>query len=292
MEAPLKGVDDPWLPAPEPLSALEFDQISRLARERFGLDLKRGKEELVAARLGRKMREHRCGSFRAYYRHVLDDPTGEALIGLIDALTTNHTSFLREPSHFDFLRKTIVPALAGRARFDIWCAACATGEEPYTICCSLLEEMGPPARARARILASDISTRALAAARLGAYGDDRLEGLPEIWKRKYFEPEQGQAQRRWRVRPEVRQMVEFRRINLIEPLPGLGPFPVIFCRNVMIYFDRPTQERVAGRLAERLEPGGYLLVGHAESLTGLHHDLTYVCPAVYRRGEPAARGRR
>jgi chemotaxis protein methyltransferase CheR len=288
----LKGDEYSWAPAIEPLSAADFDRISRLARERFGLDLKRGKEDLVAARLGKKMREHRFGSFREYYRHVLDDRTGEALIGLIDALTTNHTGFLREPAHFDFLRRTVAPALAPRTRFDLWCAACATGEEPYTICFSLLEEMGTPARGKARILASDISTRALAAARQGVYPADRLEGVPEDWRRKYFEPAESEGRQAWRVRPEVRQMVEFRRINLIEPLTPAGPFPVIFCRNVMIYFDRPTQEQVVRRLAERLEPGGYLLLGHAEGLTGMNHGLTYVRPAVYRRGEAAPGGRR
>ena len=273
----------------EPLSAADFEQISRLARERFGLDLKRGKEDLVAARLGKKMRELRLRGFREYLRHVQEDRTGEALIGLIDALTTNHTGFLREPAHFDFLRRQLLPGLAARGRIDIWCAAAASGEEPYTIACSLLEELGPGARFKARILASDISTRALAAARTGAYAAERMQAVPEDWRRKYFERLHGDARFAWRVRPEVAQMVEFRRINLIEPLPPTPLFAVIFCRNVMIYFDRATQEGVVRRLAGRLEPGGHLLLGHAESLTGMNHGLDYVRPAVYRKG-PARTG--
>jgi chemotaxis protein methyltransferase CheR len=265
------------------LSDGEFQAIRRLAHEKFGLELKSGKQELVAARLGKKLREHNFPTFRDYYRHVLEDSTGEALIGLIDALTTNHTSFLREPAHFDYLRETILPALERRRRIEIWSAACSTGEEPYSIACALLEAGVAPDRAR--IVATDISTRVLETARAGVYPAERFEEIPAGWRRKYLL----RGTRRWegwfRLRPEVRAMVEFRRLNLVEPFPELGPFPVIFCRNVMIYFDKPTQERVVGRLEARLEPGGWLLVGHAESLAGVRHSLRYVKPAVYRKPE-------
>jgi chemotaxis protein methyltransferase CheR len=263
------------------LSEQEFESIRRLARQEFGLDLKRGKEELVAARLSKKLREHGMTSFRQYYRHVLEDSSGEALIGLIDALTTNHTSFLREPAHFNFLRDAIVPSLGRRARIDVWSAACSTGEEPYSIACSLLDAGVEPWRIR--ILASDISTRVLKSAQQGVYPADRFTGVPGDWMRKYLMRGAGKWEGWLRIRPEVRELVEFRRLNLIEPMNSVGRFQVIFCRNVMIYFDKATQEGVVGRLSEHLEHGGWFLVGHAESMAGLHQGLRYVRPAIYQK---------
>src|SRR6266850_257719 len=158
-------------PASEILSTREFDQITQLAYRACGIDLKNGKQELVQARLGKKIRQGKFSSYEQYYEHVVADSTGEELIALLDALTTNFTSFLREPTHFDFLRKTIAPSLNGQIR--IWSAACSTGEEPFTIAFSLLEELGMAAAGRIHILASDISSGALAAAERGAYESDR-----------------------------------------------------------------------------------------------------------------------
>lgn len=264
-----------------PLSANEFEEIRRLAYEKFGLDLHKGKEDLVAARLGRKMRETQCKSFRAYYRHVLEDRTGEALIGMIDALTTNHTGFLREPVHFEFLRDQVLPALAGRAHIDFWSAACSTGEEPYTIAFTAMEKMLPSEYGKLSILATDISTKALQSARRAVYPAERFLDFPPLWMRRYLLRGDGSWSGWYRIRPEVTQRVEFERLNLIEQFPHNRRFPLIFCRNVMIYFDKPTQEKLIGRLAECLEPGGYLFVGHAESLTGISHPLRYVRPAIY-----------
>jgi chemotaxis protein methyltransferase CheR len=261
-----------------PLTGPEFQQIRRLAHEKFGLDLRQGKEELVSARLGRQMREARFRTFEEYYRNVLEDSTGAALTAMIDALTTNFTSFFREGAHFEFLRKSVLPAPGGRIR--IWSAACATGEEPYTIAIAALEELGGAAPTRVQILATDISTRALAAARAGIYHADHCEGIPDALASRYL---LRGSQGRRRVKDAVRRMVDFQRLNLIEPFDRLGPFRTIFCRNVMIYFDGPTRESLVNRLAAVLEPGGWLLTGHAESLTGLHHPLAYVKPAVYRK---------
>jgi len=261
------------------LTPREFEAIRRLAYEHFGLDLRSGKEQLVAARLGKKIREAHFRSFEEYYRYVREDATGEALVGMIDALTTNHTAFFREAAHFEFLRLTVLPALAGRERFRIWSAACATGEEPYTIAICVLDELGPAAAGRVQILATDISTRALHAARTGIYAAERCETIPPATARKHLLRGGG----RYRVKPALSAMLEFHRINLMEPFQHLGLFPAIFCRNVMIYFDRPTREGLVRRLARCLEPGGWLLVGHAESLTGIDHGLEYVRPAVYRQ---------
>jgi chemotaxis protein methyltransferase CheR len=275
-----------------PLTHKEFEQIRSLARERFGLDLRSGKEELVTARLSKRIRNWGFRTFQQYYDHVLADRSGEALVEMIDSLTTNHTMFLREPEHFDFLRDTIAAEFGGRNLLEIWSAACSTGEEPYSIAVCLLEKLGMDAAARIRILASDISTRALNAARQGVYAESRFDGFPGTWLRKYFLRGDGKWKGWYRVKPEVRGMVDFRRINLMEPLGNLPKFAVVFCRNVMIYFDKPTQEDLLRRLADRLEPGGYLLTGHSESLLGSRQALEYVRPAVYRKPLEGAGARR
>jgi len=266
-----------------PLTSREFEQFRQLAYQRFGLELKDGKQGLVSARLGKKLREQGFLTFQDYYEHILADSTGEALVGLIDALTTNFTSFLREPAHFDYLRKAILPEIPGSERIRIWSAACATGEEPYSIAFSVLEELGAKAWGRVELLATDISTKALGTAQKAAYPAERFEGLPQEWLRRYLLRGEGRWQGWYRVKPEVRSVVEFRRLNLMEPFAHLPRFHVIFCRNVMIYFDKPTQADLVARLAGRLEPGGYLLTGHSESLLGSHPGLQYVRPAVYRR---------
>jgi chemotaxis protein methyltransferase CheR len=268
-------------PLTESLSQLEFDQITHLAWRTCGIDLKKGKRELVQARLGSKIREGKLDSFKQYYDRVIADTTGKELIALLDALTTNFTSFFREAAHFDFLRKTIIPAITGEIR--IWSAACSTGEEPYSIAFSLVEQLGIPAASRVHILASDISSRALAAAERGAYEADRFKEFPAGWLNKYLLLGSGQWGGWFRVKPSIRSMIEFRRLNLIEPFRPAKPFHVIFCRNVMIYFDKETQAQLVNRFASCLEPGGYLLIGHSESLTGLKHPYEYVKPAVYRR---------
>jgi chemotaxis protein methyltransferase CheR len=277
-----------------PLTASEFERIRELAHEKFGLDLRPGKEQLVSARLGKQLRRLGLRTFRDYYAHVLAEPTGQALVEMIDALTTNHTSFLREKSHFDFLRSRFLAEWQDRSPLEIWSAACSTGEEPYSIAISLLEEWGGSLRQPVRILATDISTRALEIAGRAVYQADRLEGMAPGTVRKYFLRGQGQWQGWFRLRPHVQKMVEFRRLNLNEPFPRLPRFAVIFCRNVMIYFDRETQDGLVRKLAECLEPGGYLFTGHSESLIKSAHPLAYVMPAVYRklpsRNHPAGAG--
>ncbi len=267
-------------PTREILSPTEFHRITHLAWRTCGIDLKNGKRELVQARLSKKVRQGGFSSFKDYYDHVAADTTGAALIGLVDALTTNFTSFLREPAHFDLLRKTIIPGIRGQIR--IWSAACSTGEEPWSIAFSLFEELGPSAADRIQILASDISSRALAIAEGGAYEAHRLSELPKDWPSKYLLRGSDRWEGWFRVKPFIRRIIEFRRFNLMETFQPQRRFHVIFCRNVMIYFDKDTQERLVDRLACCLEPGGYLLTGHSESLTGLKHPFHYVSPSVYR----------
>jgi len=271
----------------------EFEAIRRLAYDKFGLDLRKGKEELVAARLGKRMREGGFESFEEYYRHVVGDTSGDALVGMIDALATNHTSFLREATHFQFLKKEVLPGLRERPRIEMWSAACSTGEEAYTLAFTLHDQWGADTFRKVRILATDISTKALAAAQNAVYLAERFSAVPPAWLRQYLLRGEGRWTGWYRVKPEVRSQIEYARLNLVEPFSQRSLFPVIFCRNVMIYFDKPTQEGVVNRLAACLEPGGYLFIGHAESLTGLKHELTYVRPAIYRKPGPAfARGLR
>jgi chemotaxis protein methyltransferase CheR len=264
------------------LQEREFEQFRKLAYEKFGLNLTGAKQDLVASRLGKKLRELRLPSFRAYYDLVVSDKTGESLAAMIDALSTNHTLFLREAAHFDYLRQILLPALRKRSRIDVWSAPCSTGEEPYSIAMVLFNELGIPPHPPVFIRAVDISTKALTAARAGVYPAGRLAGLsPQQIKRYFRETEPG----RFTIVPELRRAVEFERANLIEPLADTRLYPLIFCRNMMIYFDKVTQEKVVQQLARRLEPGGHLFIGHSESLMGARHPLEYIKPAIYRLPE-------
>jgi chemotaxis protein methyltransferase CheR len=262
-----------------PLAPQEFEQIRQLAYRTFGLNLRSGKEELVSARLRKLVAKGGFRTYQEYYRHVLQDPTGRSLESMIDALTTNYTSFLRGPDHFDFLRQHVLPQLGDRNPIEIWCAACSTGEEVWTLACLCNDAF--PTR-KIQITATDISTKALRFAAEGFYPPERCESLPAEWRARYFPVEKGPPAG-LRVSPKLRSQVIFRRLNLVEEFSWPKPFPLIFCRNVMIYFDRDTQARLVKRLEEALEGGGYLFVGHAESLARMEHSLQYIRPAIYRK---------
>lgn len=276
--APVHVVDS--IPA---LTSSEYEKISRLAYEHFGLDLRGGKQGLVAARLGKKVRELGLKSFQHYYDYIKADPSGTALAGMVDQLTTNHTSFFREPRHFDYLRKTIFPVLRTRSRINIWSAACSSGEEAYSIAMALLEESPREAYAKVRIKATDISTRMLEKATLGIYPPERVAEIPPALLQRYLLKGKDESAGSFRFRNDVRAMIEFEHLNLMGRLPEAYCCSVIFCRNLMIYFDKPTQQALVQRLTEYLEDGGYLFIGHSESLNNISHSLDYVCPATYRK---------
>ena len=265
------------------LSPRTFDRIRRLVYEQAGIDLKEGKEQLVSARLGKKLRETNTHSYEEYLRQVEADRTGESMIALIDALTTNFTSFLRETAHFDFLRAEVLPKLGSRSLVEFWCAAAATGEEPYSLIFTMLDALGGPLKSNCRLLATDISTRALRAAQKGVYPAERFASCPKEWLPKYLLRGEGDCKGLYQVKPDIIRRIEFRRLNLVESFDAGRTFPLISCRNVMIYFDKATQEKVVNRLTSFLEPGGYLFVGHSESLTGLAHALKFVKPAIYQK---------
>ncbi|HEX5227178.1 MAG TPA: protein-glutamate O-methyltransferase CheR [Bryobacteraceae bacterium] len=273
------------------LTAAEFREIANLAYQRFGLDLKRGKEALVAARLGKKLRKLGFQTFAQYHKHVLADSTGDALIELIDALTTNHTSFLRERAHFEFLARAVKEEFRNVTTLRVWSAACSSGEEPYSIAMCLADAFAAASARQYQILATDISTRVLASAQRGVYPEARFADVPEQWRRTYLLRGRGTSDGFYKIKPELVRRVEFERLNLIEPFRERAPFHVIFCRNVMMYFDKPTQQAIVQKLAGCLERGGYLFVGHSESLTGVEHGLEYVRPATYRNQRPEKAGK-
>lgn len=274
------------LPDAPRLTRRELAIIIQLVHEKTGIALHEGKRALITSRLHKRLRATGAKSVGDYLRRLEADAGGAELAALLDAMTTNHTSFFREPDHFAFLAGHVVPELLARRHggsIEVWSAACATGEEPYTLAITLLEAVPAPAARRIGVLGSDLSTRALRVAREGVYRLEKVEPVPAALLRRYFERGLGDQAGLARVREEVRRLVEFRRLNLVE-ITSLGrQFPVIFCRNVLIYFDRAVQQRVVSMLERHLTPGGYLFVSHAESLNGLAHELEGVAPAVYRR---------
>ena len=266
------------------LSDHELSDIVRLVYDKSGITLHDGKRALIIARLQKRLRAGAFRSFSEYLRMVRADESGQELGLLLDAIATNHTSFFREPQHFEILvRKVLPPWRAGSRRpLDLWSAACSSGEEPYTMVMSLADA-GVPVD-DVRLLASDLSSKALAKARDAVYTSDRVEGLPVETLRRHFEKGLGAHAGTARVQPHVRRPVEFRQLNLLE-IGDLGKrFDAIFCRNVMIYFDKAVQQRVVAMLETHLRPGGHLFISHSESLNGLTHGLHWAAPAVYQRG--------
>jgi chemotaxis protein methyltransferase CheR len=265
----------------------EFEKISRLVYSHCGIHLHDGKKELVKARLSERIREGNFKSFADYYDYVKTGEGTDEFIAMIDSLSTNLTSFFREDGHFRALSR-IVPALIreaggrGRPRLRLWSAGCSTGEEPYTMAITCLEA-AQGAGADIRILATDISTRVLKKAAQGIYPADRVKSIPPDLLRKYFQVGQGSWAGHYRVKKDVRDLVSFERFNLMEPIASGDPFDAIFCRNVMIYFDKKTQEGLVNRFHGRLAKGGYLFIGHSESLTGLGHAFAYLEPSLYRK---------
>lgn len=267
---------------PPVLSGPQFEAIRRLIHEVCGINLQAGKEALVRSRLSKRLRALGLADFDAYLARVREDRTGAELSELVNALTTNKTSFFREPEHFEYLREVIVPELEGRrGPIRVWSAGCSSGEEAYSLAIVLREALTDAAWREVRILATDISTRVLAKARDGVYAEGEVRVIPRAWLARYFEKVQRDGQTAYAVRAELRSAVRVARLNLMEPWPMKGPFDLIVCRNVMIYFDRPTQQRLVQRFWEMLAPGGHLFVGHSESLTSLGHSFRYVRPATY-----------
>ena len=263
------------------MNTQQFEKLCRRVYDLCGINLKSGKEELVHSRLNKRLNALNLDSFEEYFKFLDNDRQGKEVIWMIDALTTNKTSFFREIQHFEFLRERVLPNLKEK-KLRIWSAACSSGEEPYSIAMLLAETLPNFKNWDIRILGTDICTKVLEMANQAVYSADLLEPIPAAWRQKYFTAENA-SKSTYRLLPELRKLVRLGRLNFMDNFPMRGPFDVIFCRNAMIYFDKPTQETLVRRFYDLIAPGGYLLVGHSESLTGAKHDFTYIQPATYQK---------
>lgn len=262
------------------LTASQFARITRLLHDHAGIRMREGKEGLVRARLTKRLRKLGLADFDAYLEFVEQEPSRREFAEMIDALTTNKTSFLREASHFDYLRDVVFPQLGNSVR--IWSAGCSSGEEPYTLAMLCHDALPDIARRDVKILATDISHRVLATAKAGVYPAENMNDVPAAWLQKHWVRRTDTNGRPvYEAQPSLRRLVHFAKLNLMERWPMQGPFDAILCRNVMIYFDKATQQQLVERYWALLRPGGHLFVGHSESLTGLTHRFRYVQPAVY-----------
>jgi chemotaxis protein methyltransferase CheR len=264
------------------LNPKQFQKISDMVYRTAGINLKEGKEALVRARLMKRLRFLGMNRVEDYIEFIdSDQGTGE-VAALIDVMTTNKTSFFREVDHFHFLREQVLPGL-NMPRVRFWSAACSSGEEPYTLAILLREHLPEVERKDVRILATDISRRMLDKALQAVYPQDVVGEVPLPAYRKYFAARHNDRSGSCQVAAEARALVHFTYLNLMDPWPMKGLFQVIFCRNVMIYFDKPTQQELINRFWDCLEPGGHLFVGHSEGLSSVKHRFRYVRPAVYQK---------
>jgi chemotaxis protein methyltransferase CheR len=268
----------------------EFEFIRHVVGENAGIVLGPKKRQLVQGRVARRMRELGLPSYEAYCEHVRQSGP-EELVGLINCLTTNVTSFFRENHHFEALASYMLPEAlkrnAATRRIRIWSAGCSTGEEPYCVAMVAGEVLPASQRWDMKILATDIDSNVIAQAQRGVFGLDRVTSVPEARLRRCFRRGARDQIGNVRVREEIARLVTFRKLNLMHEWPMRGPFDIIFCRNVMIYFDQATRERLVHRFAQILAPGGYLCIGHSESIHGMAMPFKLVGKTIYRRqGEP------
>jgi chemotaxis protein methyltransferase CheR len=281
---------DLYLSQKQEMTDADLKKISSLVYDLSGINLNEGKKELVKARLGKRMRSGQFRSFGDYYRHVLQDQTGQELVYLLDSLATNFTHFFREAKHFDFLRKELVPELTSKKKGNghklrFWSAGCSSGEEPYSLGITLLENLKNLELWDLKILATDLSTKVLKTAASGIYSRERIRSIPPDLVKKYFL----RGDHSWRdyvkVKDALKKYISFERLNLKGEFSFSEPFDCIFCRNVMIYFDKQTQNSLVNRFYACLAKGGILFIGHSESLTGIQHRFRYLKPAVYQKEE-------
>jgi chemotaxis protein methyltransferase CheR len=262
----------------------DFEAISTQMKSLTGINLTRQKRELVYGRLAVRLRALGIRTFREYRRIVAGD--SQEQVRMCNAITTNLTSFFREPHHFEHLRDQVLPAFreqAGERRLRIWSAGCSSGEEPYSIAMTVLEIMPEALNRNVRVLATDLDSDVLSIAASGEYPAERVKGLSEGRLRRFFTEHKEQGTSHFVVRPEVRALVTFKQLNLMKPLPMSGPLNVIFCRNTVIYFDKDTQRDLFARIAPLQRPGDLLYLGHSESLLSVSTDYESIGRTTYLR---------
>ena len=280
----------PSVNIPAVLSDNIFSRFSSFIYDEVGIKLPLAKKTMLEARLNKRLKAHGFRSFEEYSDFVFSAAgRSEELVNLIDVVTTNKTDFFREPIHFEYLVKSAIPTLidaqdAGFKRpFKIWSAGCSTGEEPYTMSMVLSEFAAAQPGFKSSILATDISTIVLNKAKNAIYAEERVDTIPLQLKKKYLLKSKDKNKPLVRMSPVLRSMIQFKRPNFMEDFGMHEQMDVIFCRNVIIYFDKPTQERLLNRFCKQLVKGGYLFLGHSETLSGLNVPLTPVASTVYRK---------
>jgi chemotaxis protein methyltransferase CheR len=283
MEASASNFEQPAL-----LSVRDFGRLSRFIYDTCGIKMPEAKKTMLEARLSKRLRVLGMRSFSDYCDYLFA-PEGQEreLVQMLDMVTTNKTDFFREPDHFDYLTHTVLPEWLRRhegATLSIWSAGCSSGEEPYTLAMVLSEFAQRNPGFDYQILATDLSTRVLEKAKLAVYQEQQAEPIPLNLKKKYLLRSKDRASGTVRIVPELRQKVRFQRLNFMDEDFGLREqLDVIFCRNVIIYFDRPTQEKLLQRFHRYLKPGSFIFMGHSETLSGLDVPLVSVYPTVYRK---------
>ncbi len=260
-----------------------FSEVQKLVHTYIGVTLKSGKETLVASRMVRRMRALRLDDSRQYMNYLREEKTGEELTLFLDAITTNTTHFFRERLSFDVCIQMVEQWLAeGQKKFRFWSAASSTGQEPFTLAMMLFEVFQKHKGIDWKILATDINTQVLDHCRQGIYGDNAMESMPESYRKRFFTRTENGA---WKINHNLQEHMVFNRLNLAkQPWPMKGPLDVVFCRNVMIYFENDVRHPLLAGIHGLLKSGGYLFVGHAESLSGFVSDFKTIKPSVYCKG--------
>jgi chemotaxis protein methyltransferase CheR len=264
----------------------DFNALRAIVKAHTGINLTDQKRELVYGRLSRRLRALELGTF-SEYRELLSDESGQEFIEFCNAITTNLTSFFRESHHFDYVREQILgprledPRAARRLR--IWCAGCSSGEEPYSLAMTLRETLADAGRWDIRILATDLDSDVLARGERGIYAADRLRDMEPARLRRFFRATTHNGQPAYAAAPELRELITFKQLNLMTEFPMKGPLDAIFCRNVVIYFDKDTQRDLFARMSRLQEPGATLFLGHSESLFKVSSDYALIGKTIYRR---------
>ncbi|WEK56259.1 MAG: protein-glutamate O-methyltransferase CheR [Candidatus Cohnella colombiensis] len=267
------------------ISNREFAQLASFIQENYGIYLKEEKKTLVTSRLHNVLQKLGIDNFTDYYQHLISDKSGAAVEQFIEKITTNHTFFMRESDHFQYFKEKVLPYFSYSVKskdLRVWCAGCSTGEEAYTLA-MLMDEFFSYDKSKwdKKLLATDISDKVLNIATNGEYESENIATLPKRWRNTYFTKS---GEDKVRVNDWIKNEVIFRRFNLVTPIfPFRRKFHIIFCRNVMIYFENHTKNQLVQRFSEWLEPGGYLFIGHSESIDRNQSGFSYVMPAVYRK---------
>ena len=264
----------------------DFSRIQGLVSEHTGISLSDAKKDMVYGRLSRRLRALNIEKFQDYCS-LLEDEHEDELINFTNAITTNLTSFFREPHHFEYLAKTVIPALAKKnahtKKIRIWSAGCSTGEEPYSIAMTMLENMSGLHGWDIKILATDLDSNVVATASAGIYTHERVNGITKARLSKWFKKGSGEHSEKVRVANDLKKLITFKQLNLMHEWPMQGPFDIIFCRNVVIYFDKPTQKVLFDRYYDLMAESGHLFIGHSESLYRVSDKFSLIGNTMYQK---------